>query len=300
MKPLRLVPIALACAAAVACGGGISADEAEDLIRDQALASGLSVDEADCVAERALRRFEPDELVMDADDTAEQAVVDGIASITADCTASNTPSPPVTPPRLPVTAPAVTTSPPTMPPPTTSPPSTPPTTAAPPTTAGTTSTTSTTTPTVDDEPTTSRSVEATDVNIFIEVPAEWTDQSTNNADGVRELYVSPDVEQYQTSWGIDGATVTVIEQAIEREGLVEVTAAWNECNLVDELPYDDGLYAGELYHFDQCPGGAGAFVLISTDAIDTHLLGLEAQMVNYDVAVEQLLLSSFYYLIPGG
>ncbi len=129
------------------------------------------------------------------------------------------------------------------------------------------------------------------------VPPTWVETRSANGADTRSLTLAVSVEDYQRSWLADGVMVTAIDVNGDIDGTNETvtdTAAWNDCDLVSSEEYFDGVYVGNLYHFQNCGDTLTQAAVIAAASSDWEVFVLvELQMQSFDYSVLDAIAMSF-------
>ncbi|REK18988.1 MAG: serine protease [Actinobacteria bacterium] len=139
--------------------------------------------------------------------------------------------------------------------------------------------------------------------VSFEAPSLWADQDQFEwefAGAVSSaVTVSPDVDAWVEGWSVPGASIAVsTELAALYPDPADYLAefSWSDCEFGEQVPYDDGLYAGVFNIWVNCGGTDAAFVdlaLLDTDG-EYFINGQFTMLTDADIDAFGHILDSLY------
>jgi serine protease Do len=108
-------------------------------------------------------------------------------------------------------------------------------------------------------------------SITVEVPVEWADGSGLPWDFGDTLVgpaltASPNVGAFIAEWGTPGVFIAASrELPVSRSELLDAQQFGDSCAYLERLPYDDGLYTGEMDVWEACGPEGSDFLVITAE-----------------------------------
>lgn len=117
--------------------------------------------------------------------------------------------------------------------------------------------------------------------LTVSVPDTWTDVDTVpaiNVDGTAQPWISasPDFEQFQTSFDVPGVVYRALPFASDPASLMtDFALPDGACTDLEVVPYDDGLFTGEMQIGTSCgAAGTASWVLVVASPADRAFTAL--------------------------
>jgi serine protease Do len=143
--------------------------------------------------------------------------------------------------------------------------------------------------------------------IQVEVPTSWTDvdgtawTSDNGAD-FASIYASPNLDDFENSWGTPGVKFNVTADKEKVGGHIQMLdssrslAFLQDCTLDQRYDYNDGYYRGAFDYYNRC-GGTTDYMILSAVPIQSGtnvLIFVEIQIVSQaDLDAADRILATF-------
>ena len=143
--------------------------------------------------------------------------------------------------------------------------------------------------------------------IQVEVPSAWSDvdgtpwTSDSGAD-FASVYASPDLQQFDSTWGTPGVKFNVTADKEKVGGHIQLLdstrslAFLRDCKLEGRYEYNDGYYRGNYDYYEKCGGAADYMILVAVSIHDSGniLVFVEVQIVSQaDLDAADRILATF-------
>ena len=140
-------------------------------------------------------------------------------------------------------------------------------------------------------------VDDAESGIRLLAPGRWTDEDGGTlAGGDRYLVRAVDADAFGgTDFGGEGVSIVARDDATDWQALVAARPHAERCTTVSDDEYDDGVYAGRLIRYDDCPGAVGPTVVVgAADTTEQIAVVVEIRIPSIDSTAIDTVLNSFY------